>query len=187
MSAQLWVFNGGHWTRRLKIHAYSCAMVMNPNSEVARLHRVSSEPRGKGSCLFGSDQAILDGRLTDNQSISNLKVIFQWSPKAGYTCQVSKSVFTSEKITRVKYWLGNRKWLKEIAHMWAANALPWTRRTLQWSVWTYYELGSTYVSMFARPGPFVLFVHFVLDQPCSSLSKRASKEYHRLIFVSSLI
>ena len=35
------------------------------------------EPRGKGPCLFGSDQAILDGRLTDNQSISNLTVIFQ--------------------------------------------------------------------------------------------------------------
>ena len=50
----------------------------NPKSRVRKVtRRVRNEPRGKGPCLFGSDQAILDGRLTDNQSISNLKVIFQ--------------------------------------------------------------------------------------------------------------
>lgn len=51
---------------------------LNPNGELAKLLTESAVNHvGKDPAFPGSDQAILDGRPTDNQSISNLKVIFQ--------------------------------------------------------------------------------------------------------------
>ena len=41
-------------------------------------------------------------------------------------------------------------------------------------------LGSTYVSIFARPGPFVLLC---ITDWISRVLIKTSKEYHRLIFV----
>lgn len=127
-----------------------------------------SEPRGKESiqdCLIRSEKA---GRWTDNQSISILKVIFQWSPKAGCTKYMSGFKVRPDRV-RIGQIL-----TRKIANGWKKlrTCVPQsTRRTLQWSVWTWIRL-----CKYVCP-PFVLYG---LDQPLVLI--KTSKEYHRLIF-----